>query len=66
MVGEFSRLYVLTGKAERDMGRALSLTLEKRNKARYDPRAEITEEDALKAIETAEKTIKYVKEKLKQ
>ena len=65
LIGEFGRLYVLTGKADREMGRALSLALEKRNKARYDPRAEITEEDALKAIKTAEKTIKYVKEKLK-
>ena len=56
IVGEFGKLYVLTGKAKRDMGNALSLTLE---------RAEVTEEDALKAIKTAEKTIKYVKEKLK-
>lgn len=64
IVGEFGRAYVLKGKVSREIGKWFSKSLEKRNKARYDPRTEITAEDAKEIISTAEKMIKFAKEKI--
>jgi len=61
VVGEFGRLYVLTGKFSRKLGRSLAVLLEKRNRARYDPRAELDEEDSRRAIETARSLVGEVK-----
>lgn len=66
IVGEFGRLYALTGKVEKPLGRALSLALEKRNRARYDARAEVKEDEARAALETAEKLIEEAKRILRR
>lgn len=61
IVGEFGRLYVLTGKVERRIGKLLSLSLEKRNRARYDARADIGEGDARMVMEVARELIERAK-----
>jgi uncharacterized protein (UPF0332 family) len=53
LVAEFGRAFVLKGRVEKEIGRNLSRSLEKRNRARYDPRAEVTEEDAEFVTSTA-------------
>ncbi|MGB9631074.1 MAG: HEPN domain-containing protein, partial [Candidatus Methanodesulfokora sp.] len=65
IVGEFGRLYVLTGRIENRLGRLLSLSLERRNRARYDARADIGEEDARTVVELAEELIEHVKDLFK-
>ena len=49
VVGRFSELYVQTGLASKEVGRTLNRALRKRNQARYEPHAEITEAD-VKAV----------------
>ncbi|MGC9104387.1 MAG: HEPN domain-containing protein [Candidatus Methanodesulfokora sp.] len=65
IVGEFGRLYVLTGRIENRLGRLLSLSLERRNRARYGARADIGEEDAKAVVELAEELIEHVKDLFK-
>ena len=65
LVGEFGRLYVFTGKVDRRVGRLLSLSLERRNRARYDARADLGEDEATMVIDTARKVIELVKQRIK-
>ncbi len=65
VVGEFGRLYVITGRMDRSLGRLLSISLVKRNRARYDARAEIKEEDAKTVLRAAEEFIKIAKQRIK-
>ncbi|MEM2193522.1 MAG: HEPN domain-containing protein [Candidatus Methanomethylicia archaeon] len=65
IIGEFGRIYVLTGKIDRELGRLLSLSLEKRNKARYNARMEVSEEEAKTILEAAGKLIKNIKQYIK-
>lgn len=56
---------MLSGEAPKDLGRSLNRHLELRNRARYDPHAEITPEGAKGAIELAEEMAKVLTSKLK-
>jgi uncharacterized protein (UPF0332 family) len=57
-VAEFEGLRV-ERKGEKGNGKGLEQSLEKRNRARYDPTTEITEEDAKFVLSTAEKLVKF-------
>lgn len=65
VVGKFGEVYVLKGRVSAELGKRLSLSLEKRNKARYDARADIKEEDAKFVLQTAEEIIKFVKSRIR-
>jgi uncharacterized protein (UPF0332 family)/predicted nucleotidyltransferase len=64
LVAEFGRTFVLKGRVKKEMGKDLSKCLEKRNRARYDPTTEITEEDAKFVLSTAEKLVKFASEEI--
>jgi uncharacterized protein (UPF0332 family)/predicted nucleotidyltransferase len=64
LVAEFGRTFVLKGRVKKEMGKDLSKSLEKRNRARYDPTTEIIEEDAKFVLSTAEKLVKFANEEI--
>jgi uncharacterized protein (UPF0332 family)/predicted nucleotidyltransferase len=63
-VNRFGELYVLSGEVPKDLGRGLNRYLELRNRARYDPHAEITPDSAKRIIEMAEEMIRLLASKL--
>jgi uncharacterized protein (UPF0332 family)/predicted nucleotidyltransferase len=65
VVNKFGELYVVSGEIPKDLGRALNRTLELRNRARYDPHAEITPEGSKEVIELAKRILKFLDDKLK-
>ena len=64
IISEFGRLYVLKGVFSRGIGRDVNKALVLRNRARYDPKAELGVEDAKAVMETAEAILKAVKSRL--
>jgi len=65
VVNRFGELYVQSGEVPKGLGRSLNRHLELRNRARYDPHAEITPEGAKGVIEIAEEMITFLTNKLK-
>ncbi|MBI5966409.1 MAG: HEPN domain-containing protein [Deltaproteobacteria bacterium] len=65
VVNKFGELYVQSGEVSKELGRSLNRHLELRNRARYDPHAEITSEAAKRVIETAEEMIELLADKLR-
>lgn len=61
LIAQFTRLYREIG---RDISRELHEALMLRNRARYDPRAVLTEREARKVIELARKLIKLLKKEI--
>jgi uncharacterized protein (UPF0332 family)/predicted nucleotidyltransferase len=57
VVGRFGKLYVQTGESTKELGRRLNLALNRRNRARYEPHAEITPAYSKAAIALARDTI---------
>jgi len=66
IVGQFGRLFVVTGMVDRKMGRDLNLSLDLRAKARYQPLAELSRLDAETVINLAENLLKFAQERLVQ
>lgn len=64
VVNRFGELYAQTGEVPKHLGRNLNRHLELRNRARYDPHAEITPEGAKGVIEMAEEMVKFLGSKL--
>jgi uncharacterized protein (UPF0332 family) len=64
VVNRFGELYVQSGDVSKDLGRSLDRQLELRNRARYDPHAEITPEGAKGVIKMAEEIITFLANKL--
>lgn len=64
IVGEFGRVYVLSGEVNRELGRRLSRALEKRNKARYEARAEVLKDDVEDVLKLAEQFMTFAKAKI--
>lgn len=60
ILDQFGRLYILSNEVQREIGRELHEALILRNRARYDPRAALTKEDASQTVATAEKLIRLV------
>jgi uncharacterized protein (UPF0332 family)/predicted nucleotidyltransferase len=65
VVNRFGELYVQSGEVPKGLGRSLNRHLELRNRARYDPHAEITPEGAKRVIDMAEEILKFLVNKLK-
>ena len=65
VVNRFGELYILSKELTKEFGRRLNRYLELRNKARYDPHADITPEDAKGVIELAEELVKFLSSKLR-
>lgn len=63
-VNRFGELYVLSGEVPKNIGRGLNRYLELRNRARYDPHAEITPEGAKRVIDMAEEMVKLLASRL--
>lgn len=61
LIAQFTRLYREVG---RDIGRELHEALMLRNRARYDPRAVLTEREARKVIELARKLVKLLRKEI--
>jgi len=66
VVNRFGELYIKTGEVDKATGRSLNRGLELRNKARYDPHAEITERHARDMIQLAKKMIEIVESMLSE
>jgi len=64
IVQQFGKLYILSGEIERSVGKELRKALVERNKARYDPKAEITEESARLIVKLSEKLVKEVEKRI--
>ncbi len=64
VVNRFGELYVLSGEVPKNFGRNLNRHLELRNRARYDPHAEITPEGAKGVIELAEEMVRLLASRL--
>jgi uncharacterized protein (UPF0332 family)/predicted nucleotidyltransferase len=64
IVNRFGELFVKSGKVATEIGRALHRGLEQRNRARYDPHAEMTEEDREKIERLVEGMITVVDQRL--
>ena len=64
IVQQFGKLYILSGEIERSVGKELRKALVERNKARYDPKAEITEENARLIVRLCEKLVKEVEKRI--
>jgi len=66
IVGEFGRLYVKTEKIDKKIGRGLNRALELRNKARYDFKIQISEEQTKGVIELAGKLKEFLSERVRK
>ncbi len=64
LLTQFGRLYIESGEVAKEVGRALHEALMLRNKARYDPRAQLKRENAEEVIELAETLLRYFKAKI--
>jgi len=64
IVQKFGELYVKTEEVPKELGREISLALEKRNNARYEPHAQIKKEDAEKIVLLGERLQNILKEKI--
>ena len=51
IVQQFGQLYVVEGELEKEIGKRVRRALTLRNKARYDPHADLKEEDARAILE---------------
>ena len=60
VVNRFGELYVVSGEISKDLGRSLNRHLELRNRARYDPHAEITPEGAKGVVGLAEEMVRIL------
>uniref|UniRef100_A0A7V0Z6B6 HEPN domain-containing protein n=1 Tax=candidate division WOR-3 bacterium TaxID=2052148 RepID=A0A7V0Z6B6_UNCW3 len=65
IVGQFGRLFILSGELPEHLGRNLHLALELRAKARYRPKATLKIEDAQFVINLAEELLSLAKKRLK-
>jgi uncharacterized protein (UPF0332 family) len=64
VVNRFGELYVQSGEVPKELGRSLNRHLELRNRARYDPHAEITPEGAKGVIDLAQEMIELLSSRL--
>ncbi len=64
IVGQFGRLFVLTGELDRRTGRDLNLSLDLRGQARYKPDASLGSTDAETVIALAEKLLQFARKRL--
>jgi len=60
IVQQFGRLYVKDGPLKREIGRSVGRALRLRGMARYDPRAQITPEDAQAVLKTAQELLSFL------
>ncbi|MGC8983364.1 MAG: hypothetical protein ACP5KA_06430, partial [Desulfurococcaceae archaeon] len=61
LLTQFGRLYVESGEIAKEAGRALHEALMLRNRAKYNPRAQLRREEAERVIKLAETLLKYFK-----
>lgn len=66
VVGEFGKLYVKTGRIEREIGRGLNKALDLRNKARYVYNTEISTIEAEEIIKLSSKMIQIATDYLEK
>jgi uncharacterized protein len=64
VVNRFGELYILSGEMAKEFGRRLNRYLELRNKARYDPHADVTPESAKGTIEMSEEMVEFLGSRL--
>jgi uncharacterized protein (UPF0332 family) len=60
IVQQFGRLYVKDSPLKREIGRSVGRALRLRGMARYDPRAQITSEDAKAVFKTAQELLSFL------
>ena len=66
IVGQFGRVFVLSGKASEHLGRDLHLALELRAKARYRPRVQIEAQDSQFIIDLASELLALAQKELRK
>jgi uncharacterized protein (UPF0332 family)/predicted nucleotidyltransferase len=64
IVGQFGKLFVLSGKLDRRIGKNLNLSLELRAKARYKPDTKLDESDVETVIALAEELLRFAEQRL--
>ncbi|KPV63658.1 MAG: HEPN domain protein [Candidatus Bathyarchaeota archaeon BA1] len=65
IIQRLGRLYIITGEIRKEIGKNTRRSLTIRNKARYDPKAKITEEDATSIIGLAKELLDALNKKIK-
>jgi len=66
LLSQFGRLYVRVGLVEHDILPKLYHALTLRNRARYDPRAVLTEREAIEVIRLAERLTKILRDMIQE
>jgi len=66
IVGQFGKLFVVTGLVDKEIGKNLHMALELRAKARYKASAKIEREDAEFVLSLAKRVYEIAKEKLEK
>jgi uncharacterized protein (UPF0332 family) len=64
ILDQFGRLYIITGKVSRQLGKRIHKSLILRNRARYDPRSIIPKEDSEEIVSIAESMVKFIESEL--
>ena len=64
VIGQFSQIFIMTGKLKSEIGRGLNRALRLRALARYRPKAKITLEDANFVLSLAEEILTFAKKEL--
>lgn len=64
IITQFGKLFVLSGRVEREIGHHLNLALDLRAKARYKPQAKLSLEDAKLIIDLAQKLLGIARKEL--
>ncbi|MFQ6056382.1 MAG: hypothetical protein ACE5J3_10430, partial [Methanosarcinales archaeon] len=65
-IQQFGQLYMVNRELEREIGKKVIKALNMRNKARYDPKTDIKEDDAKFIIELGGELIKEIENKIYQ
>ena len=58
IIQQFGKLYITTGEIEKELGKRINKALILRGKARYDPRADVTDTDAKVVLDLGEAILK--------
>jgi uncharacterized protein (UPF0332 family)/predicted nucleotidyltransferase len=64
IIQQFGKIFIVSGKIEKEIGREVNKALILRGKARYDPKAEIGQEEAKFVLDLTKKVYKVLKKEV--
>ena len=66
IIQQFGKLYVVSGEIAKEFGKRINKALILRGKARYDPKADITEADAKAALDLGEAILEICRKEVEK